>query len=69
MLNEWPECEECGDEVNPKRKALGYDTCLTCGEAVAQTEILRKATCVAPAYNKGTYMYVTSLRMARDVGR
>lgn len=27
----WPECEECGDEYNPKRKALGYRTCLACG--------------------------------------
>ncbi len=30
--DDWPECVKCGDAFNPKRKALGYDTCLKCGE-------------------------------------
>lgn len=27
-----PECSHCGSEYNPKRAALGYKTCLNCGE-------------------------------------
>lgn len=30
--SDWPECVKCGDAFNPKRKALGYDCCLSCGE-------------------------------------
>lgn len=29
-------CHECGDPVNPKRYALGYKTCLFCGEEQAR---------------------------------
>ena len=64
-----PECIECGEEYNPKRAALGYKTCLDCGQGNAEREILRKSRCVAPAYNKGAYMYVSSSAMARDLGR
>ncbi len=64
-----PECIECGEEYNPKRESLGYKTCLDCGGDQAQREILRKSRCVAPAYNKGAYMYVSSSAMARDLGR
>lgn len=28
----WPECVECGSLFNPERQALGYSTCLSCGE-------------------------------------
>ena len=30
--DDWPECRSCGEPFNPKRKALGYSTCLDCGE-------------------------------------
>ena len=63
------ECIECGDGFNPKRYNLGYRTCIDCGEEKAQIEILRKSRCIAPAYNKGAYMYVTSSQMAKDLGR
>lgn len=63
------ECIECGDNFNPKRFKLGYRTCIECGEEVAQIEMVRKSRCVAPAYNKGAYMYVTSSQMAKDLGR
>lgn len=26
-----PHCIKCGEEYNPRRKALGYHTCLACG--------------------------------------
>jgi ribosomal protein L37AE/L43A len=63
------ECIECGDEFNPRRLALGFYTCLECGEKEATKETLRKARCTAPAYNKGAYMYVSSARMAKEIGK
>ena len=61
-------CIECDEEYSDRRKALGYRTCLDCGQD-AEKEILRKARCTAPAYNKGGYMYISSVNMAKDVGR
>jgi len=62
-------CIECNEEYSDRRKALGYNTCLECGAVVATREILFKASCTAPAYNKGGYMYVTSAKMAKDLGK
>jgi len=30
-----PVCRVCGDNFSPKRKAIGYSTCLPCGEELA----------------------------------
>jgi hypothetical protein len=30
-MEEWPECCLCGEEFDPRRHALGYRTCLSCG--------------------------------------
>lgn len=38
-------------------------------EKKAQEEIAYKATCTAPAYNKGAYQYVYSEEQAKDVGK
>ena len=62
-------CKECYEDYSDKRKALGYDTCLECGDIAASKQALRKARCVAPAFNKGAYMYVSSKAMAKEVGR
>ncbi len=62
-------CIKCDTKFNPKRKALGYLTCLKCGDKEATNQTLRKSRCTAPAYNKGAYMYVTSNSMAKEVGR
>ena len=62
-------CIECEEQYSDRRKALGYDTCLDCGEDQAQQMLARKQRCIAPAYNKGAYMYVTSSQMAKDLGR
>ena len=62
-------CVECGEAYNPKRKALGYDTCLVCGDAEAEKQANRKARCTAPAFNKGAYMYITNRSMAKEIGR
>ena len=63
------ECIKCGEEYSAKRLELGYPTCLECGERQATKEADRKSRCFAPAYNKGAYMYVSSKRMAKDLGR
>ena len=62
-------CYICYNEFSLKRFELGYKTCLDCGEEQANVEIQRKTKCSAPAYNKGAYMYVTSRKMAKDVGK
>ncbi len=64
-----PECVRCGDEYNPKRRALGYETCLSCGGKAAKVEMIRKAKCTAPAYNKGAYQYIGTRQAALGVGR
>jgi hypothetical protein len=48
-------CRACDDTVPAPRAALGYRTCLSCGEAQART-IKR---CVVPQ-NKQAYMLVTN---------
>ena len=62
-------CVECGESYSHKRKELGYHTCLDCGSVDAMREILRKATCIAPAFNKGAYMYIHSGQDAKDAGK
>ena len=65
----WPQCWDCGEEFNPKRKALGYEHCLSCGEHYAHKETVRKSKCVAPAFNKGAYQYIGSREDAKSIGR
>ena len=62
------ECE-CGEDINPKRYALGYRTCLDCGERDASKRSAQKARQVAPAFNKGAYQYITSVKIAKTIGR
>lgn len=50
-------CSHCGELVNPKRAALGYRTCLPCGEQDARAE--RAGWCVAPMH-KSNYMLITN---------
>jgi len=62
-------CVKCGGEVSEKRFEVGYNTCLKCGEAIAQLEIKRKSRQVAVAYNKGPYTYITPGFDPKAVGR
>jgi len=54
-------CKECGDEYSYKRKQLGYDTCLDCGED-------KHIFPTAPAFNKGAYTIVT-INNVKDIGK
>lgn len=47
-------CISCGDTFPPKRQALGYNTCLSCGDFAAREVRFT----VMPAYNKGAYQLV-----------
>lgn len=50
-------CCWCGDDVEPRRWALGYRACLACGEASARAA--RASWCVVQEYGKGAYQFVT----------
>jgi ribosomal protein L37AE/L43A len=45
-----PECTECGESYDQRRAALGYSTCLDCGDVAAASE--RASWCIAPAGHK-----------------
>jgi predicted nucleic acid-binding Zn-ribbon protein len=62
-------CVECGKQFSDKRKALHYDTCLECGEELAQMEAHKRKLRIAPAFNKGAYQFITSIKMVKDLGR
>jgi hypothetical protein len=51
-----PECIICGGAFAPDRWALGYKTCLPCGEA-ASRQVRRT---IAPMH-KSNYMLITDL--------
>jgi hypothetical protein len=46
----------CQDEIPPARYALGYRTCLQCGDRQAKQE--RKLWCIAPMH-KSNYVLIT----------
>ena len=50
-------CTECGDDIDPRRVALGYRLCLWCGEEAATSE--RKGWTVVQEYTKGNYQFIT----------
>jgi len=64
-----PECSMCGEYFNVRRKELGYNTCLKCGDKAARKEINHKKKCSAPLFNKGSYQYVSSKEAAKWIGR
>lgn len=51
------DCTDCGGEIHPRRFALGYRLCLTCGEQGARAA--RTSWCVAPVH-KSNYILVTN---------
>ena len=52
-----PECVGCGDTYSPKRRALGYNVCLDCGDYQATSQ--RASWCVVPMPKQG-YTRVTN---------
>ena len=63
------DCPVCNiEEISEGRLALGYEVCLTCGEAAAKKESERKTRRVAIAYDKGGYQYITEDTNLEDLG-
>ena len=55
-------CVKCGSDVNPNRWALGFKTCLSCGEALAKAF----KHCIVPLH-KSNYVPVTDLEMLKGI--
>jgi hypothetical protein len=54
-------CKNCLENTLSKaRYALGFKTCLICGEKEARKEVERRRKCITIPYNKGPYMYAGS---------
>ena len=51
-----PACRVCGDTYHPRRAALGYDTCLDCGDSAAAQE---RTTWTITCTPKGHYTRIT----------
>ena len=52
------ECETCGELFPLKRRMLGYNVCLNCGDLVAAKQ--RASWCVAPIAHKQGATLVTN---------
>jgi len=50
-------CVECGDDIDPRRVAIGYRVCLWCGEEAATNA--RKGWTVVQDCPKSNYRYIT----------
>lgn len=62
-------CKICKiEDIDPRRIALGYNTCPTCGEAAARQEIERKKQRIAIAFPKGAYQYITDEHPLENLG-
>lgn len=63
------DCKKCGlEEVDPRRVALGFTVCPTCGEAAARVEAEKRKSRIAIAYPKGAYQYITDTHNLGDLG-
>jgi hypothetical protein len=49
---------DCGEDIDPRRIALGYRVCIWCGEEAARLE--RKRWTIVQEYTKGNYQFITS---------
>jgi len=57
-------CTYCGDTIHPDRYALGYHTCLSCGEQQARRQTKYHVT--APL-NKSNYLLITDLTQLKQL--
>jgi ribosomal protein L37AE/L43A len=59
-----PQCIECHAEYDARRKALGYKTCLDCGEATARAVKF----CIAPV-TKSNYVVISDKRDLKGLNK
>ncbi len=57
-----PICKSGGAEYSIKRKAIGVDVCLSCGDEVAKS----KKHTIVPMH-KSNYMVVTDLKLLKGI--
>lgn len=57
-------CITCSDDVNPNRWAIGFKTCLACGEALARTI---RHTIVPMA--KSNYQPITDIKILKQLNK
>lgn len=50
-MTENPHCLTCGAEFDPRRAALGYQTCMDCGHEAAIA--MRTSWCIVPLPKQG----------------
>tara|TARA_R100001369_G_scaffold10621_3_gene23652 strand:+ start:450 stop:674 length:225 start_codon:yes stop_codon:yes gene_type:complete len=62
MSKHRPECVECGESFQQDRKAIGYDTCTSCGEQGAG---LVKHTIVP--MHKSNYIHISNTEIGRQL--
>ena len=60
-------CSVCDEEYADAREALGYSTCLECGEKQAKVVTDHLKRCSAPLFSKGAYQPVMSKEDARSI--
>lgn len=57
-LDSCPACDECGEPYSPRRRALGYRTCLDCGSPA-------KTYAIVPV-PKSNYVIATNIEAVRS---
>ena len=57
--------DHCQEEIQPARYALGYITCLPCGDRQAIQD--RKRWCIAPISNKAAYTLITDYTLLKQL--
>jgi DNA-directed RNA polymerase subunit RPC12/RpoP len=60
-------CLTCGAEFDPRRAALGYQTCMDCGHEAAIA--MRTAWCIAPIAHKQGATLVTNKADLRGLNK
>lgn len=59
-------CVVCHDSIAARRAALGYRTCLMCGEVSAKREQAQKASMCIPV-NKSTPTYISDITLLQQL--
>jgi len=62
-----PTCRLCCEPYPAGRAALGYDTCLDCGDAAAASE--RAAWCISLAGHKQGYTLITRKEQLKEINK
>jgi len=63
-MNNWIEYRVCGDDFPYERWALGYKTCMACGDKLAAED--RRHWTIAPMH-KSNYMLFTNMEDLKGI--